>query len=116
MMSFEELVVTIDSLRQGDLQRWVEESGVSPLREGDTLQFSDRECARVRLICTLHYDYEIETDTMPVILSLLDQLYETRRRLHALAAAVASQEGEIRDAILKAATPRDEAEPDDGSP
>lgn len=115
MMNFDELVAAIDALRRRDLQRWVRESWVSPVRADSTLQFSDRECARVRLICTLRYEYEIEEDTMPVILSLLDQLYETRRRLNALAAAVAGQDSDVRDAILKAATPRDETGPDDGS-
>lgn len=115
MMSFDELSAAIDALRHRDLQRWVAESWVSPLQEGSTLHFSETDCARVRLICTLRYDYEIEEDTMPVILSLLDQLYETRHRLNTLATAVASQDSQIRDTILKAVALRNEAEPDDSA-
>lgn len=71
------------------------------------LQFSDRECARVRLICTLRYEYEVEEDTMPVVLSLLDQLYETRHKLNSLAAAVASQDSDVRNAILRSLVKED---------
>ena len=43
------------------------------------------ECARVRLICTLRYELEIDPDTLLVVLSLVDQLYDTRQRLLSLA-------------------------------
>lgn len=102
MMRIEELLATIRPLHRDDLERWVEEAWVSPLDEGGTLHFSDMQCARVRLICTLRYDWEVEEESMPIILSLLDQLYETRRELSALAAAVTSQNSDVRDAILRA--------------
>ncbi len=108
-MRFDDLVAAIGPLRPGDLQVWIEEAWVAPLREGAAFHFSEMECARVRLICTLHYEYEIETETMPVILSLLDQLYDTRRRLGALTAAVAAQDIAVRDAVLEAAKMRDAA-------
>lgn len=107
MMQFDELVAEIEALHRWDLERWVEEAWVSPLREGGMLQFSDMQCARVRLICTLRYEYEVEEATMPVILSLLDQLYETRRQLNQLAGAVAAQDSDVRQAILKAMATRD---------
>src|ERR1051326_5285108 len=46
---------------------------------------TDMECARVRLICTLRYELEIDPDTLLVVLSLVDQLYDTRQRLLSLA-------------------------------
>lgn len=118
MMGFDELVAAIDTLERDELTYWIEEAWVSPLREGTTLHFSDLECARVRLICTLRHEYGIERDTMPVILSLLDQLYDTRRRLNMLAAAVAGQDEVVRDAILGAVAAleksrRDTNQPDD---
>ena len=60
------------------------------------------ECARVRLICTLHYDLEIDAENLPVVLSLVDQLYDTRQRLLSLTAAIASQDPTIQTAIMAA--------------
>ena len=102
-MKFDDLVAAIGPLRPGDLQVWIEEAWVAPLREGAAFHFSEMECARVRLFSTLHYEYAIAADAMPVILSLLDQLYDTRRRLGALTAAVAAQDPAVRDAVLDAA-------------
>ncbi len=108
MMRIDELLATIRPLHREDLERWVQEAWVSALDEGGTLHFSDMECARVRLICTLRYDWEVEEESVPIILSLLDQLYETRRELNALAAAVARQSSEVREAILRAMQTRDD--------
>ena len=63
------------------------------------------ECARVRLICSLHYDIEVDADTLPVVLSLIDQLYDTRQRLLSLSAAIAAQDKSIQAAILAAMKP-----------
>jgi chaperone modulatory protein CbpM len=63
------------------------------------------ECARVRLICTLHYELEIDAETLPIVLSLMDQLYDTRRRLLSLTAAVAAQDKDVQAAILAALEP-----------
>ena len=60
------------------------------------------ECARVRLICTLHYELEIEAETLPVVLSLVDQLYDTRQRLLSLTAALAAQDKAVQTAIIAA--------------
>ena len=60
------------------------------------------ECARVRLICMLHYELEIDVDTLPVVLSLVDQLYDTRKRLLSLTAVVAAQDQDIQAAIISA--------------
>jgi len=100
MMRADELVAAIAALEMADLEAWVREALVAAEDEAGTLVFSDSEAARVRLIASLRYDMEVETGTLPVVLSLMDQLYETRRRLNALGAAVAAQENAVREAIL----------------
>ena len=52
--------------------------------------------------CTLNYDLDIDTDTLPVVLSLVDQLYDTRQRLLSLTAAVAVQDKNVQAAIIGA--------------
>ena len=100
MMRVDELVATIPSLQHSDLEAWIREELVAP--EAETLLFGDMECARIRLICTLHYELEIDAETLPVVLSLVDQLYDTRQRLLSLSAAVAAQDQTVQAAILAA--------------
>ena len=52
------------------------------------------------MICSLHYDMEIDADALPVVIGLVDQLHETRRQLHALSAAVLEQDEDIRSLVL----------------
>lgn len=110
MMRVDELLSAIAVLQRSDLEVWIREELVAPQQEAESLIFSEMECARVRLICTLHYELEIETGTLPVVLSLIDQLYETRRRLKSLTAGVAAQEKAIQAAIIAAmeGTPGDD--------
>ena len=102
MMQVEDLVGAITILQRTDLEGWIREELVAPQQNDGTLFFSDMECARVRLICTLHYELEIDADTLPVVLSLLDQLYDTRQRLLSLIAAVKAQDETVQAAIIAA--------------
>ena len=104
MMSIDDLLATIPSLQRGDLEGWIRDELVVPQQDAG-LSFSDRECARIRLICTLTYELEIDSGALPVVLSLLDQLYDTRRRLMSLTRAVTVQDKTIQDAIIAAMTP-----------
>lgn len=102
MISQSELVNAIDVLDAGALQRWVEWGWVLPRRESGALNFDLSDVARVRLICELHYELRIEEDSMSVVLSLMDQLYTTRRALGALSSAVAAESAEVRSRITSA--------------
>jgi chaperone modulatory protein CbpM len=102
MMSVDDLLATIPALRREDLDTWIAERFVVPPEGTSAPLFDEIECARVRLICTLQYDLEIEPTTVPVVLSLVDQLYETRRRLRSLTAALLSQDENVQAAVLAA--------------
>ena len=102
MTRIEDIVERIAELQRSDLDAWIHENLVTPREEAGSLLFSDMEYARVRLICTLRYELEIEADTLPVVMSLIDQLYDTRQRLLSLAAAVASQDKAVQAAIVSA--------------
>jgi len=65
MMRVDDLVEAISALQRSDLEAWIREELVAPQQEAGTLLFTDMECARVRLICTLHYELEIDVDTLP---------------------------------------------------
>ena len=100
MTRLDELIERMAPLQRADVEAWVKEGLVAPREEAGTLLFSEVECARIRLICTLRYDLEIDIETLPVIVSLVDQLYDTRQRLLSLTAAVAAQDKDVQAAIL----------------
>ena len=105
MMAIDDLLATIPSLQRSDLERWIRDELVAPQQDTGSLSFSDMECARVRLICTLTYELEIDSGALPVVLSLVDQLYDTRQRLLSLTRAVTLQDKMIQAAIIAAMSP-----------
>ncbi len=102
MIGVDEIVEQIDTLQRSDLDAWIREALISPQEDAGALFFSEMECARIRLICTLHYELEIDAETLPVVVSLVDQLHQTRQRLLTLTAAVAAQDKAVQAAVLAA--------------
>jgi len=106
MTGADELIAMIDALQRSDLDAWIDEELVVPAqKEAGTLFFSETECARVHLICTLRYELEIEAAALPVVMSLVDQLYDTRQKLLSLTAAVRAQDVSVQAAILATMKP-----------
>ena len=101
MRSLEEVIALIPDLHRADLDRWMRHALVEAVEEAGTAIFSETQFARVRLICTLRYDLEVEEETLPVVLDLIDQLHDTRQRLHTLSRAVLAQDEEVRAAVLE---------------
>jgi chaperone modulatory protein CbpM len=99
MIGENELVEMIGHLQADALQRWIDLGWVLPRRDGDSVRFDELDVARVRLICELHYELRIEEDSMSVVLSLMDQLYQVRRSLRTILSAVDAQPEEVRARI-----------------
>ena len=99
MISQSELVDAIATLDAQALQHWVDLGWVLPRHESGNVHFDPSDVARVRLICELRYELLIEEDSLSVVLSLMDQLYATRRALSALSSAVANEPAEVRARI-----------------
>lgn len=94
-----EVIEAIEHLEAQALRRWIDLGWVLPHRDGETLSFDPSDVARVRLICELHYEMHIEEDSLSVVLSLMDQLYEARCRLNALLSALDAQPEHVRAGI-----------------
>lgn len=101
MKNLEEVIALVPELRRDDLERWIREALVEAALDAGKPTLSETQFARVRLICTLHYDLDVEEDTLPVVLDLLDQLHDTRLRLHTLSQAVLAQDEDVRAAVLE---------------
>ena len=92
----------ITDLPEYELTAWVDRGWVRPDRAGPELVFHDIDIARVRLIHDLRTMMRVEDETLPLILSLLDQIYELRGQLRSVVHAVEAQGEPACSAILAA--------------
>ncbi len=88
-LPIEAVVVQVRGLNRAALERWIEAALVRPEGEPGAWRFREIDVARVRLIVELRREMRVEERTLPVVLSLLDQLYDARRAMRRLGAAMA---------------------------
>jgi chaperone modulatory protein CbpM len=84
MITVEVLLTQLPDLPRQDLERWISNDWVRPDREEGNYAFRDIDVARVRLIRELRDELEVDERSMSVVLLLLDQLYDLRRRMRDL--------------------------------
>jgi chaperone modulatory protein CbpM len=77
---------------------WVHVEGASP----DEWVFAEIDIARIRLIRELRIDLDVDEGALPLVLSLLDQVYGLRRTLKTMARVLEDQPAEVRAAVLAA--------------
>jgi chaperone modulatory protein CbpM len=88
MITLDILFTRYAELRPEDLRRWIAEGLVRPQAAAGELLFQDIDVERVRLILELRDTMQVNEEALPVVLSLLDQLYALRRRLRRLGVTV----------------------------
>lgn len=81
------------------LRLWVRNGWVAPVIGERGPVFDEIDVARVRLVCELKSDMNLNDDAVPVVLSLIDQLHGLRCELRSLAEAVERQPEEVRQRI-----------------
>ena len=102
MKTLSEVVLAVGRADRVEITRWVELGWVAPQgRRGAEPAFSDLDVARLCLIWDLRHDLEVDEETMPLVLSLLDQLYAMRRQMKALRGALQRQPDDVRRAIME---------------
>jgi chaperone modulatory protein CbpM len=102
MMRFTAVAALFPDLRESELQGWVERGWVRPEGTEPDWVFQEIDVARVRLILDFRHAMAVPEETMPLVLSLLDQVYTLRGQMRALARAVEGQPEAVRAAILAA--------------
>ena len=70
-----------------EIETWIHLAWLHPAGEPGRWLFAEVDVARVRMIAELR-TLRIDEEAMPVVLSLLDQLYATRRDLRTVLDAV----------------------------
>jgi chaperone modulatory protein CbpM len=105
MMDIIAITALFPDLTQVEVTAWVERGWVLPDTGERGLVFRDIDVARVRLIRDLRQSMDVAEDAMPLVLSLLDQVYELRSRLKSVLRAVEAQPGDVQRAVLAAIEP-----------
>jgi chaperone modulatory protein CbpM len=110
MIALEELVGRLRGLDRHELTQWIENRWVLPERRGHTWVFHDVDVARVELILEIRHEFAIDEEALPVVLGLLDQVYDLRRQLRRMCDALAAQPPDVQNAIRRALPPLREPE------
>jgi len=84
MISMEVLLQQTQGLEQDDVERWIVNAWVKPDGAQGGYVFAEIDVARVRLIQELRDDLLVNEESLPVVLLLLDQLYDVRRKMRAV--------------------------------
>jgi chaperone modulatory protein CbpM len=96
-----EQIVTLVGCRTPDLETWIAEQWIRPIRDDDGWVFAEADLARAQLIRDLTGELAIDTETVPVVLSLIDQNHALRRQLHDILAAIGNLPPDTRDEIMR---------------
>lgn len=112
VITIEVLVTRVPGLPRQDIERWVANRWIRPERDGGQFVFHEIDVARVTLIRALRDEMEVNEDALPVVLSLLDQLYDLRRRMTALGDVLAQAPDELRHSIAAHLAGSNEDSPD----
>jgi chaperone modulatory protein CbpM len=101
MRRIDEVLTEIDHfIDRSVLEDFIARGWVCPLRDQTDYFFEDVDISRIQLVCELHIDMKIEFDAVDIILSLIDQLYESRSRIDRIVKALEGQPEDVRDAIF----------------
>ncbi len=95
------LAVVEPAIDQHVLEDFIARGWVRPVRDETDYIFDDMDVARIRLVCELHIEMKFEFDAVDIILSLMDQLYESRARLDRVAKALENQPSAVRNSVLE---------------
>jgi len=102
MRRIDEVLREIDHfLDRTILEDFIARGWVCPLRDQTDYIFEDVDISRIRLVCELHFDMKFEFDSIDMILSLIDQLYESRSRFDRIIKALEEQSEDVRNSVLE---------------
>jgi len=102
MISEQEVIMRVQGLSLVHIQKWVNYGWISPSHGPKGFHFSDIDIARLQLIHELRNDLAVNTEAIPIVLSLIDQVHGLRHKLRSLARAVEAQHTDIQLSILQA--------------
>ncbi len=100
MITIEMLPSRVAGVTVEDVQHWIAMAWVRPNGEAGRWVFHEIDVARVRLILELRNELSVNEEALPTVLSLLDQLYDARRQMLHLRAALERAPEAVRRSLL----------------
>ena len=100
MITIETLCVRLQRVTPHEVEGWIERAWVRPEGAPGHYLFHPIDEARVRLIVELRDQLAINDDALPVVLSLLDQVYAARRHMRRVRDAIERQaDADLREEL-----------------
>lgn len=96
-----EVVTIVRGISRRRLRAWVRRGLVAPRGGDGEYLFDEVDLARLRLLGTIREEMGIGEAELPLVMSLLDQIYGLRRQLRRLVEALADLPEEQRSRILE---------------
>ncbi|MBK4217091.1 hypothetical protein JJJ17_14255 [Paracoccus caeni] len=94
-----QILALVDDLTAPRLKAFVRARIVTPLSTADGPAYRETDLARLQLLCDLADIHELPEDSLPLVMSLIDQLNTARGDMRALMQAVAAEPDEVRGRI-----------------
>lgn len=94
-----ETIAAIDDLTGERLITFTRARIVQPVQSGGSVLYREADLARLQLLCDLCESYDLPTESLSMVMSLIDQLNTMRGDMRALMQAVASEPDEVRTRI-----------------
>ncbi len=101
MLSETDVVAEVEEITVRRLRLWVRRGWVVPTASRAGHAYDQLDLARVRLVCQLKDEMKLNDEAIPVVLSLMDQLYGIRREFKAMTEAIDQQPEDIRTRLRK---------------
>ncbi len=100
--SEDEVVARVTRLTRSQLVSFVEAEIVTPLHTGSGVVYRQVDIVRVELLCELSEDFDLDTDALGVVISLIDQLHGVGGYLRVVLAAIAAEPLDVRRRVGEA--------------
>ena len=100
MLTEQDVVERVVGMTEVRLRTWVARGWICPAESDSGHRYTELDVARCSLIRQFRDELEIDGETVPVVLKLLDQVYGLRRELRTLVRALELQPDDVRSRVL----------------
>lgn len=92
----DEVIAALPHLTGPRLVAFIAAEVVVPVQSPSGPLFRDLDLARLDLLCDLADPFDLEGDTLALVITLIDQLHASRQQVHLIAAALAAEPADVR--------------------
>ncbi|WP_170754661.1 hypothetical protein [Ruegeria lacuscaerulensis] len=95
-----EVIASVTRLTSARLTEYLAAEIVIPENTEQGLVYHSLDVARLELACELHEQYDMETDALSMMISLIDQMHGLRAELREVLSAVEAQPEPVRQNLI----------------